>query len=60
MRLSDAGLRFQQTKLLYPDHLPSPWPTEDAAPRSLEPIVRSHARRLRTSRSALWGLTEPR
>jgi hypothetical protein len=43
MRLSDAGLRRRQTKLLYPNHRPPPWLTEDAAPRSLEPIVRSHA-----------------
>src|ERR1700722_4146265 len=39
MRLSDAGLRRRQTKPIYPDHRPPPWPTEDAAPRSLEPIV---------------------
>ena len=30
MRLSDAGLRRQQTKLIYPDHRPTPWLTEDA------------------------------
>jgi hypothetical protein len=30
MRLSDAGLRRRQTKLIYPDHLPPPWSTEDA------------------------------
>jgi hypothetical protein len=41
MSLSDAGLRRRQTKLIYPDHRPSAWLTEDAAPRSLEPIVRS-------------------
>jgi hypothetical protein len=40
MRLSDAGLRRRQPKLIYPDHRPSPWRIEDAAPRSLEPIVR--------------------
>src|SRR5580658_183086 len=40
MRLSDAGLRRHQTKLLYPNHRSAPWLTEDAAPRSLEPIVR--------------------
>jgi hypothetical protein len=40
MRLSDAGLRQRQTKALYPNHRLPPWPTEDAAPRSLEPIVR--------------------
>jgi hypothetical protein len=42
MRLSDAGLRRPQAKLIYADHRPSPWHTEDAAPRSFEPIVRSH------------------
>jgi hypothetical protein len=41
MRLSDARLRRRQTKLIYPNHRPSPWLTEDATPRSLEPIVRS-------------------
>jgi hypothetical protein len=40
MRLSDAGLRCRQTKLIYPDHRLPPWPNEDAIPRSLEPIVR--------------------
>ncbi len=40
MRLSDAGLHQRQTKALYLDHRPTPWPTEDAAPRSLEPMVR--------------------
>jgi hypothetical protein len=33
MRLSDAGFRQRQARL-------PPWLTEDAAPRSLEPIVR--------------------
>jgi hypothetical protein len=41
MRLSDAGLHQRQTKALYPNHRLPPWPNEDAAPRSLEPIVRS-------------------
>jgi hypothetical protein len=45
MRLSDAELRRQQTKLIYPDHRPSPRSIEDAAPRSLEPIVRRRAER---------------
>jgi hypothetical protein len=40
MRLSDAGLRGPTTKLIYPHHRPAPWPIEDSAPRSLEPIVR--------------------
>jgi hypothetical protein len=30
MRLSDAGLRCRPTKLIYPDHQPSPGLTEDA------------------------------
>src|ERR1700683_8489 len=42
MRLSDAGLRCRETKLIYPNHRPPRWLTEDAAPRSLEPIVRAH------------------
>src|SRR5580658_5935969 len=41
MRLSDAGLHQRQTKALYPNHRLPPWLTEDAAPRSLEPIVRA-------------------
>jgi hypothetical protein len=40
MRLSDAGLHQRQTKALYPNHRPPPWLTEDATPRSLQPIVR--------------------
>jgi hypothetical protein len=31
MRLSDAGLRCRQPKLIYPDHRLPPWLTEDAA-----------------------------
>ena len=31
MRLSDAGLRRRQTKVLYPNHRLPPSPTEDAA-----------------------------
>src|SRR5258708_3029402 len=30
MRLSDAGMRCRGTKLIYLNHRPSPWPTEDA------------------------------
>jgi len=30
MRLSDAGLRRRQTKLIYPNHRLPPWLTEDA------------------------------
>src|SRR5260221_466885 len=30
MRLSDAGMLGRQTKLLYPDHRPSPWLNGDA------------------------------
>ena len=40
MRLSDAQVREYKTELLYPNHRPTPWPTEDDTPRSLEPIVR--------------------
>jgi hypothetical protein len=40
MRLSDAGLRYWQSKLLYPNHRSPPGLTEDATPRSLQPIVR--------------------
>src|SRR5580704_6919906 len=40
MRLSDAGLRRRQRKLIYANHRRPPRPTEDVAPRSLEPIVR--------------------
>jgi hypothetical protein len=40
MRLSDAGLLRRPSKRIYPNHKPPPWLTEDAAPRSLEPIVR--------------------
>ena len=43
MRLSDAGLRQRRTKVLYPNHRFPPWLTEDAAPRSLQPIVRSRS-----------------
>ena len=42
MRLSDAGLRRRPTKLVYLNHRLPPCPTESAAPRSLEPIVRPH------------------
>jgi hypothetical protein len=28
IRLSDAGMRRRQTKLIYPDHRPFPWLTE--------------------------------
>ena len=47
MRLSDAGLCHCKTKLIYLNHRPTPWLNEDAAPRSLEPIVRRHLRQLR-------------
>jgi hypothetical protein len=40
MRLSDAGMRGRKTELIYLDHRFPPWLTEDAIPRSLEPIVR--------------------
>jgi hypothetical protein len=41
VRLSDARLRCNQTKLIYPNHRPSPGLAEDATPRPLEPIVRA-------------------
>jgi len=37
MRLSDAGLRRRQTKLIYTDHRLPPWLAEDPTPRSLVP-----------------------
>src|SRR3984957_5188670 len=40
MRLHDAGSRQGKTKAVYPHHRLPLWPTEDAAPRFLEPIVR--------------------
>jgi hypothetical protein len=52
MRLSDAGLRHCQTKLLYRNHRLPPWLTETLLPRSLEPIVRFPQRTL-LSRSAI-------
>jgi hypothetical protein len=39
MRLSDVTPRSQKTKLFYFNHRLPPWLTEDATPRSLEPIV---------------------
>jgi len=39
MRLSEARLRRCQTKMLYTNHRLPPWLTEDATPRSLEPLV---------------------
>jgi hypothetical protein len=42
MRLSDAGLHQRQTKALNPNHRPPPWPNEDVASRSPEPIVRRY------------------
>ncbi len=40
IRLSDAGARCRQPKLIYQNHRPSPWLTDDAPRRSLKPIVR--------------------
>jgi hypothetical protein len=40
IRLSDAGARCLQTKLIYPHRRRSPWFTEVAPRRSLESIVR--------------------
>jgi hypothetical protein len=38
IRLSDAGLRYRQTKLLYPDHRLPPWLTR-RDPRSLHRLL---------------------
>jgi hypothetical protein len=54
--LSDPRLRCRETKLLYPNHRSPPGLTEDAAPRSLEPIVRRRAGR----RDAWKQVTLPR
>ena len=59
MRLSDAGMRRRKTKLLYLNHRLPPWHTEDALPRSLEPMVRGHPctnlrKRLRTCSREDW------
>src|ERR1700760_4105880 len=40
MKLSDARLRRRETKLIYPDHRPTPCPSEVIAQPSLKPIVR--------------------
>lgn len=40
MRLSDAGFRRHQTKLIYPEHRLPPRLIEDTTPPSREPIVR--------------------
>jgi hypothetical protein len=50
MRLSDAGWRQRQTKLIYPNHRLPPWLIEDATPRSLEPIVRRSSGSIMNSR----------
>jgi hypothetical protein len=52
MRLSDARLRYRKPKLIYPDHRLPPWLTEDAAARSLEPIVRG----LTPTRITCWAI----
>jgi len=49
MRLSDAGLRRRETKMLYPNHLPSPLLTEDATTRSLVRGLRNGKRVARRS-----------
>jgi hypothetical protein len=44
IRLSDAGLRYRQTKLLYPDHRLPPWlacdATRDRSNRLLENTIK--------------------
>jgi hypothetical protein len=52
MRVSDARLRYRKRKLIYPDHRRPPWLTEDATPRSLEPIVRE----LTATRIICWAI----
>jgi uncharacterized DUF497 family protein len=39
MKLSDAGVRCRQTKLIDPDHRLTPCPNEAATPRSLELLL---------------------
>jgi hypothetical protein len=55
MRLSDAGLRCRQSKLLYPDHRSPPWPIVDAprdrSNRLLDDTQRSRDRAHRSCNS---------
>jgi hypothetical protein len=39
MRVSDAGLRRHEAKLIYLNHRLPPWPAEDVTTRSLEPML---------------------
>ena len=56
MRLSDAGLRCRQTKLIYPNHRSPPWLTEDAprdrSNRLLDDTQRSRDRAHRSCHSS--------
>jgi len=38
-KLSDAGIRWHQSKLFYPNHRSSPWLTEAPTPRSRAGII---------------------
>jgi hypothetical protein len=51
MKLSDAGLRRRQTKLIYPNHRPTPWLTKDAT------RDRSNQTGARTMRSRIGSLS---
>jgi hypothetical protein len=51
MKLSDAGLRRRQTKLIYPNHRPTPWLTKDATRN------RSNQTGARTMRSRIGSLS---
>jgi hypothetical protein len=60
MRLSDAGLRYRPTKLIYPNHRFPPWLTEDAprdrSNRLLEADRSDHACfRVRNNGNQLWN-----
>src|SRR5258708_57915 len=63
MRLSDAGLRRRQTKLIYPDHRLTHWLTEDVPPdrsnRALEDAARSTQATSGTATTSLiWSVTK--
>jgi hypothetical protein len=51
--LERRGLRWRETELIYLNHRPSPWLTDDATPRSLEAVVRCHPTKLQPCPSKL-------
>src|SRR6202522_2328377 len=63
MRLSDARLRCRQTKLIYPNHRPPPWPNE-AAPRDRtnrlldDALRRTQAIKGTATMSLIWSVTK--